>query len=352
MRIYLHPPSNYEEIALVNIYEAKAFLDGDGEVAILDATNVSSARRHKIRCHLDGHPIFFVECVNEDQELVAAGIQRKSRSDEFAHLTREQAFRSLEKRIEHYRRCYDPFVDEENFITIDSLTNTIIKERVNAVIPFYPRVRDILVSDWINCLFLVRHGQTFYNLEYRIGGDSGLTEKGFAQANALARHFADVRIPFVFTSTKLRTQQMAEPLLASRTDSTRIVLPELDEIDAGICENMTYEEIQSTLPNVHQARTRDKYHYIYPQGEGYATLRERVDRGIKKALYLSGNAGCIMIVGHQAVNRMILSHFLFRRTEDVPYIYIPQNKYFHIVSTQSKKLFELIPFNGKVVDQS
>lgn len=52
----------------------------------------------------------------------------------------------------------------------------------------------------------------------------------------------------------------------------------------------------------------------------------------------------MVIVGHQAINRCILSHFLFRRTEDVPYIYIPQNQYYHIVSTQRKKLFELVRF--------
>jgi broad specificity phosphatase PhoE len=48
-----------------------------------------------------------------------------------------------------------------------------------------------------------------------------------------------------------------------------------------------------------------------------------------------------MIVGHQAVNRLILSHFLYRRDVDVPYIYIPQDRFYHIVSTQNKKLFEL-----------
>jgi hypothetical protein len=48
-----------------------------------------------------------------------------------------------------------------------------------------------------------------------------------------------------------------------------------------------------------------------------------------------------MIIGHRAVNRMILSHFLFRRTEDVPYIYIPQDRFYHIVATQDKKLFQL-----------
>ena len=67
-------------------------------------------------------------------------------------------------------------------------------------------------------------------------------------------------------------------------------------------------------------------------------------------MFLSGNLPGIVIVGHQAVNRMILSHFLFRRMEDVPYIYIPQDQYFRIVSTQRRKVFELVRFTDKSGD--
>jgi len=104
---------------------------------------------------------------------------------------------------------------------------------------------------------------------------------------------------------------------------------------------MSYEEIREQMPHVYLARKEDKYHYIYPEGEGYISMKERVDRGIKKAIYLSGNSRNIMIIGHRAANRMILSHFLFRRKEDVPYIYVPQDKFYHIVATQYKKLFQL-----------
>ena len=75
-----------------------------------------------------------------------------------------------------------------------------------------------------------------------------------------------------------------------------------------------------------------------------------MDKGLKKALFLSGNLPGIVIVGHQAVNRMILSHFLYRRMEDVPYIYIPQDQYFHVVSTQRRKVFELVRFTDKSGD--
>ena len=123
-----------------------------------------------------------------------------------------------------------------------------------------------------------------------------------------------------------------------------MALPEFDEIDAGLCEGMRYEDIQSEMPEQYAARMRDKYNYVYPQGEGYVTLRERVERGLKRALFIAGDAPGVLLIGHQAINRMILSHFLYRRTEDVPHIYIPQNQFYHIVATQRKKLFELVPF--------
>lgn len=333
-----------EEIALVNIYEAKEYLRGNGQVAVLDATNTTLARRRKIECHLDEFPIFYVECINDDKDLVAASIARKTRGYEFAHLSEEDAFKSLFDRIEMYKKSYVPLETETNFVTIDSVRNRILRERVSPVIPFYPRVRDILVSDWVKNLYLIRHGQTQYNIEYRIGGNSGLTEKGWAQAHAMAEHFRDLDIPCIFTSTKKRTTQTAQPLLESREECNVVAISEFDEINAGICENLTYEEIKHLYPAVHEARTKDKYNYVYPEGEGYVTLKDRVYRGIKKAIFLSGKSDNIVIIGHQAINRMILSHFLFRRTEDVPYIYIPQDKYFHIISTQTKKVFELKPF--------
>ena len=335
-----------ENIARINLERAAEFLEGKGDVAVLDATNVSSRRRQTIKEALSGYPLFFVECVNQDPELLEASISRKARLPEFSHLSIEDAQESFRERIRYYNRIYQPLGDEENFVVLDTLHNHIERERVQAVLPHYRIVRDLLVSDWVPNLYLARHGETTFNLEMRIGGDPLLTPKGLKQAQALAKHFGDIPLPYVFVSTRKRTRQMSELLCQGREDCRVIALPEFDEIDAGVCEGMTYDTIAADMPQIHAARTRDKYNYVYPQGEGYVTLKERVERGVKKALFLSGNVANIMIIGHQAVNRMILSHFLFRRTEDVPYIYIPQDRYFHIVSTQSRKLFELVKFNG------
>lgn len=335
-----------EQIALHNIHLAREFFSKGGQVAILDATNASRARRELLAETLTDAPLLFIECVNDDPDLVAAGVTNKANLAEFSHLTHEQAVQSFMERIRYYERIMDPLETERCFIRLDSLSNSIISERLTLEIPYSILIRDILVSDWIKGLYLVRHGETYYNLATKIGGDSSLTVKGLEQATMLSRYFRQTEIPFIFTSSKKRSLETAAPLTTSHPEARHMIIEELDEIDAGICDGMTYEEIRRTMPEEYYKRSKDKYNYVYPRGEGYATMRDRVVRGFRKAVFLSGGRENIVMVGHQAINRMILSLFLFRRTEDVPYIFVPQDQFFHISATHRKKCFELKPYKA------
>ena len=334
-----------ERIALMNLERANRYLANHGQVAILDATNVSIKRRNKITSLLKGPPLLFIECINDDPEILTASILRKIAHAEFNHFEKKAAIQNFRRRIDYYKTIYTPVREGRNFIKLDSLNNQIIQEELVDDIPYYDRIRDFLMTDSVKSLFLIRHGETYFNLENRIGGDSGLTGGGKAQAKSLAVYFKNKKIPVIFTSNKKRTIQTAQPIKELQENCTIIQFGEFNEIDSGICECMSYKEIRKQMPDVYSARKRDKYNYIYPKGEGYISMKGRIDMGIKKALYLSSNSDNIMIIGHQAVNRMILSHFLYRRPEDVPYIYIPQDKFYHIVATQNKKLFQLKRYN-------
>lgn len=335
-----------EQIARMNLYEAKSFLGRGGNVAILDATNSSRERRKLIEENAGDIPILFIECINKDEDMLNASIHRKSTMPEFSHLGTLAAMAYFRERICYYEKIFVGLSEEEHFVRLDTLHNRIEEEKSCSAIPHYLNIRDILVSDWVRHLYLVRHAQSLYNVDGRLGGDSGLTEYGRKQAAALARHFSDIPVPFVFTSTRRRAQESAEAIRAQQDKCLVTSLPEFDEINAGICEDMRYEDIKRELPEEYKARKRDKYNYSYPLGEGYASMADRVYRGLKKALFLSGAASGTMIIGHQAINRMILSNFLYRRAEDVPYISIPQDQYFHIVVTHRKKLIELVRFTG------
>lgn len=330
-----------EKIDLINIERARKYLNNRGNVAILDATHASRKRRRLIRTLLSDHPLLFIECVNDDKEILEASILRKIDLPEFGHLNQEEAIESFRQRIAYYQSIYLPLEKEGNVVKLDSLNNKIIDEEIVQNIPYIEQIRDFLLTDMVRNLYLIRHGETYFNLENRIGGDSALTDNGRSQAMALARYFRPKRIPLIFTSDKRRTIQTAQAIQKMQEECTIIPLPEFNEIESGVCEAMSYEEIKGGMPQVYRERKKDKYNYVYPNGEGYVSMETRIDRGIKKALYLSRPSDNIMIVGHRAVNRMILSHFLFRRREDVPYVYIPQDKFYYISATQNRKLFQL-----------
>jgi len=329
-----------EGFARMNMERARAYLRNSGRIAILDATNAQRTRRAVIERHLNDHPLLFIECVNDDEDILNLSIQEKVNLPEFAHL-KDRAVKEFLQRIDYYKMIYTPLKLERNYIRIDSLQNMIIKEKHSDVIPFYERLRDYLVTDEVKNLFLIRHTQTQFNVASRIGGNSPLTKKGRTQARALGEFFKKRKISYIFTSEKTRTMDTARAICEMQDNCRIISLKEFNEIRAGICERMTYEDIEEKMPQVFKKRGADKYHYVYPDGESYETMKPRITQGIKKAFFLNRRANNIMIVGHQAVNRMILSHFLYRREDDVPYIYVPQDRFYHIVSTQDKKLFEL-----------
>ena len=327
--------------ARINMERAKAYLRNSGQIAILDATNAGRERRATIEKYLNDHSLFFIECINDDEDILKLSIQEKINLPEFAHFKDKVTKIEFLKRINYYQMIYIPLKVERNYIRIDSLQNMIIEEKHSDAIPFYDRLRDYLVTDEVRNLFLIRHTETEYNIVSRIGGDPQLTQKGRAQAIALGRFFKRKKISYIFTSKKQRTIDTAKAICEMQNDCRIISLTEFDEINAGICERMTYGDIEKKMPHVFKKRGTNKYHYIYPEGESYETMKPRIIQGVKKAFFLNRRANNIMIVGHQAVNRMILSHFLYRREDDVPYIYIPQDRFYHIVSTQDKKLFEL-----------
>lgn len=237
-----------EKIAMINMERARNYLRDGGDVAILDATNASLARRKKIRSYLDDHPMLFIECINDNAESINASILRKIDTSEFRHFTKEDAIKSFEKRISYYVSIYSPLKTESDFVKVDSLNKKIIQEEIRNDLPYYEQIRDLLITDTVRHLYLIRHGETYFNLENRIGGDSSLTENGRLQAEALAKYFSKRDIPLIFTSEKKRTIQTAESIKALQKNCTIIPLAEFNEINSGICESMSYEEIRGRCP--------------------------------------------------------------------------------------------------------
>ena len=334
-----------EQIALLNMKDARRWLAEGGDVAVLDATNGSAARRRLLAATLDDHPLLFIECLNEDPVLREACIRRKARLPEYENYTEDEAVESFKARIAYYESIYEHPRDEKYFLSVDTMANRILDERPMEGCPHYPAIRELIVTTWAKELYLVRHGQTEFNVEGRIGGDPGLSAHGREQAMALAKHFEGIRLDHVFTSTRRRSEETASYLLKTRPQTRVYALPEFDELYAGICEGLRYEDIRTQMPEVTDGRNADKFNYCYPGGESYAMVMQRVLRGLRRALFLAGGRPTC-IVGHQAINRVVLSMFMRQRTEDVPYMFVPQNQYYRIECTPRVRLIERVSYSA------
>lgn len=149
---------------------------------------------------------------------------------------------------------------------------------------------------------LVRHGETAWNAERRIQGqtDVPLAPAGVAQARAAARHLGGVPFAALYTSDLLRARQTAD-CLAARLDQAPRCRPEFRERRYGCFEGRTYDEASTLYPEVYAAFLRRDPGHAFPEGgESLRQLHDRVVAGLQ-ALAAAHSGETIALVTHGGV---------------------------------------------------
>ncbi len=309
------------DVALAALDDMLAFLRGGGDVAIYDATNNTRERRAMVRarCIAEGLEVVFVESISNDPTLIEANIrQTKARSPDYEGVPEEEAVRDFRMRIGHYADGYEDVTEEEGaFIQIIDVGRKMVLHRIEGYL--LARVVHFLLNLHVRprSVWLTRHGESAFNVLGRIGGDSPLSDAGRAYARTLAtavreRVGTDV---VVWTSTLRRTVETAE-ILGLPYQSWRA----LDEIDAGVCDGMTYAEIAEVMPSEYDARQIDKFRYRYPRGESYQDVIQRLEPVIFE---LERERAPVLLIGHQAVLRALYAYMMNRPAQECPFVSIP-----------------------------
>jgi broad specificity phosphatase PhoE len=165
------------------------------------------------------------------------------------------------------------------------------------------------VDSRFDVVYLARHGETEWNRERRRQGqlDSPLTERGRAQAAAVAEALNGRRIDAVFCSPLGRSAKTAR-VIATRLQVMLVDIADLAEVHHGAMGGLTTEEIDRQFPGALEQRARDKFHWRFPGGENYADADSRAasalasiaDAGVRRPLLLS----------HEMIGRMLLKQLL------------------------------------------
>jgi len=309
------------EVALAALDDMLVFLDGGGDIGIYDATNNTRERRALVsgRCASHNLEVVFFESICNDLAIVEANIRAtKARSPDYEGVPEEQAVLDFRLRIAHYDREYQEVTENEGpFVKIIDAGRKMAIHRIHGYV--LTRVVHFLLNLHVQprSVWLTRHGESSFNVVGRIGGDAPLSDAGRLYGRELAtvvrerigEHVA------VWTSTLRRTTETAE-LLGLPFQAWRA----LDEIDAGVCDGMTYAEIASAMPQEYGARAADKFRYRYPRGESYQDVIQRLEPVIFE---IERERAPVLIIGHQAVLRALYAYMMDMPPQECPFVSLP-----------------------------
>lgn len=314
------------EVAALAMDDMISWMQEGGQVGIFDATNSTRKRRTMLMKMAEGKcKIIFLETLCNDERIIERNIRLKiQQSPDYAEEPDYEAgLQDFKTRLANYEKVYEP-VEEGSYIKmIDMASGQGGQIQVNNISGHLPgRIVFFLVNTHLTPrpILLTRHGESRYNVRGRIGGDTVLSEAGELYAKRLA-NFVEKRLKLertasIWTSTLQRTILTASPIVGF----PKIQWRALDEINAGACDGMTYEEIKKNMSEEDELRQKDKLRYRYPRGESYLDVIQRLEPVI---IELERQRAPVVVISHQAVLRALYAYFADRPLKEIPHIEVP-----------------------------
>jgi 6-phosphofructo-2-kinase/fructose-2,6-biphosphatase 2 len=247
--------------------------DRGGQVAVYDTSNATVEQRRFVTDKIaQAFPpqnlvrIIWVECECDD----AATIERNflgatMKSPDFEGMSRQSALREFQKKTEHYKSTFVSLEESgrnerASFIKISDMGRRVVAH--NAMGFLESKLVSFLTNIHLEprAVLLARHGQTDYNIQNRVGGDSELTAAGKEFASNLAGLCARMEAAgwtgaedppqppnagqavggpsklVLWTSIAKRAVQTGDPINCG----SRVAWNGLNEIDAGVCEGLCF----------------------------------------------------------------------------------------------------------------
>ncbi|KAK7977571.1 6-phosphofructo-2-kinase 1 [Apiospora saccharicola] len=342
-------------------------LHGGGSVGIFDATNSTVARRQRLFDQIKAcEPqlgILFIESLCQNPDILEANMRLKLSGPDYKDKDPAQSLADFKERVRQYESAYVPLGDYEEEHGMQYIKMVDVGKKITQFgtegflsggIAHYLSSFNLAPRQ----IWITRHGQSEDNRSGKIGGDSGLTERGHyyglslykfvtqkrkewlvEQKNKIAQSSfpplpGDKSPPYpelnreldekntcVWTSMLKRSIQTAEYFEADEDYDTK-AWEMLNELNAGKFEGLTYEEIATNYTSEYTKRKNDKLHYVYPGvgGEGYLQIISRLRDMVREIERIKDH---LIIIGHRSVCRVILAYFMDLTRGDIADLDVP-----------------------------
>ena len=188
-------------------------------------------------------------------------------------------------------------------------------------------------------LYLVRHGQTAFNLARRYQGalDSPLTALGVEQAGrmgALLATLVPAGTPMV-CSPLGRARHTAEIIMQTARLAAPAIDPRLAEISLGVWDGMTDEDIDFAFPGARDGTTHWNWHFASPDGERYEDLAARLGDWLGEA---TAAASPLVIVSHGMAGRVLRGLYAGLDRDEALKLDVPQDAVFRLAEGRIERI--------------
>lgn len=159
-------------------------------------------------------------------------------------------------------------------------------------------------------LHLVRHGQTNWNAEKRVQGqsESELNAVGRQQAEDRRASVEALGIGAIYSSTSLRTRQTTD-ILAGNINVSVTYLDSLREIHLGPWETRLWGELEQTDAEQVAAFRQDPERFAVCGAETYSALQARGVHAIEGIIEQAKAHENVLVVSHGAILLVVLAHY-------------------------------------------
>lgn len=363
-----------DDIAMATLDELLDYiLDQGGSVGIFDATNSTLERRQMVMKRIRDRAgpeigVLFLESLCIDENLLESNMRLKLSGPDYKDQDPVIALNDFKKRVALYQKKYVPLGEYEErnnmpYIQMIDVGRKVVSHQIRGFLSAQAVYYLLNFNLAPRQIWITRHGESIDNVNGKIGGDSDLSDVGRAYAKALTRfmkhernawnlhqrakvlstHFpplpGDTTPPnpqynhggddndgdntksfCVWTSMLKRSIQTAQYFDEDEFDIKQMKM--LDELNAGMMEGLTYEEIKTKYADEYELRKRDKLHYRYPGagGEGYLDIINRLRAVIVEVERMTDH---VLLVGHRSVARVLLAYFKGLKRDDVADLDVP-----------------------------
>lgn len=163
----------------------------------------------------------------------------------------------------------------------------------------------------MTAFYILRHAHKefggYYNPNLR-HQDEPITTKGRKAAERLWSFFSDKQISGIYISRYLRTAQTIE-YVAKQLNMNPVVDERLNELDNGLFEKLSEQEIQAAYPEIWRAFRERKQDFRFPEGETGEEARRRIADFLEEKRKKHDGEN-IILVCHEGLVRVTACHIL------------------------------------------